>query len=338
MHLLYIQASVNLVHVFFLGNEDDTNGNADILFLAIEQVMSPALYVFLDKKYKANELSSIFVDEAHLIITWSSFRVHFNYLPAFRRFPSVPWRLMSATVPHYLEQELSKMFGHLHVVRKSSNRPNLAFKVVMLQDDDDIDAAVVEYVREHCLPSLSSTIVYVRTVRQVAELVDAMSQLDRHAQPNLVAVGYHGQMEKEKREASQRAFMDGESLVMIATSSFGMGVDANSVRCVINCGASYSGLESIQMLGRGGRDGQRSQALTFTHEADIERIQTYDSNYQDNDLQHAIAADQLKRYVAVLKVFHVIHIAQITQTKSVIHIGHQELPPLWIQLACGSST
>ena len=266
--------------------------------------MSPALYVFLDKKYKANELSSIFVDEAHLIIAWSSFRVDFNNLPAFRRYHAVPWRLMSATVPHYLEQELSKMFGNLHVVRKPSNRPNLVFGVVMLEDGDDIDAAVVEHVREYCLPPLACTIIYVRTLRQVATLVDDLNQLD-HTQPNL-AVGYHGQMEKEEREASQRAFMDGKSLVLVGTSSFGMGVDKNNVRCVINCGASYSGLESIQMLGRGGRDGLASDALTFTSEADMERILSYDSNYKDNYLQYAIAADQIKRYVAVLKVFHAI--------------------------------
>ena len=98
-----------------LGNEDDTDCNADILFLSIEQVMSPSLYVFLDRKYKNNELASIFVDEAHLIVTWSSFRVHFNHIAAFRPYHAVPWRLLSATVPYYLEQKLSRMFGNPHV-------------------------------------------------------------------------------------------------------------------------------------------------------------------------------------------------------------------------------
>ena len=263
--------------------------------------MSPNLYVFLDKKYENNELSSIFVDEAHLIITWSSFRVHFNHLVAFRRYHAVPWRLLSATVPHYLEQELSKMFGNLHVVRKSCNRPNLAFKVEMLANDESIDAAVIKYVKEDCLPNRTSTIVYVRTVNQVSELVDALNQQSSSAPPTL-AVGYHGQMEKCDRQVSQHAFMNDESLVMVATSSFGMGVDKSNVRCVINCDASYSGLESIQMLGRGGRDGKKSLALTITSEEDMERVSGYDGKYQDNELQHSIAFDQIKRYIAVLKV------------------------------------
>ena len=188
-------------------------------------------------------------------------------------------------------------------------RPNLAFKVEMLDEDQVIDLVVVDYIKNFCLQNRTVTIVYVRTVNQVAELVNALNQLD--LAPLNFAVGYHGQMEKSAREVSQRAFMNNDSFVMVATSSFGMGVDKSDVRCVINCGASYSGLESIQMMGRGGRDGLKSLGLTFTSEADMERILCYDSNYQDNDLQHAIATDQIKRYIAVLKVLHVIRINQI---------------------------
>ncbi|KAG2210760.1 hypothetical protein INT46_008582, partial [Mucor plumbeus] len=186
----------------------DTDSNADILFLAIEQCADLNLLAFIDSKYNANEINAIYIDEAHLIISWSKFRPKFNNLPSFRRYFAVPWILLSATVPEYLEQELSKMFGNLNVIRKSSNRPNLAYQCKF---EDDIDEYVVEYVKKNS-NSNRPAIVYVRYIDKVDEI------LLRLHQANVQAVGYHSKMKAEERKRSQQAFMDGNVFVIVATS------------------------------------------------------------------------------------------------------------------------
>lgn len=277
--------------VFNIKGPADTDSNADILFLAIEQCTDLNLLAFIDTKYKENEINAIYIDEAHLIITWSEFRPKFNELPSFRRYFAVPWVLLSATVPEYLEQELSKMFGNLNVIRMPSNRPNLAYECKFT---DDIDQYVVEYVKKYSI-SNRSTIVYVRYIDKVDEILSKLYQAD------VQAVGYHSKMEDEEREKNQKAFMDDDVFVIVATSGFGMGIDKGTVRVVIHAGASYSGCEYLQMAGRAGRNGQKSLCTTVTNDNDLLQLTKFIPE-NDNDLQFSVAQSQMKKYLAVLKV------------------------------------
>lgn len=279
---------------------DNSDRNADILFLAIEQCSNLSLLAFIDEKYQKNEITAIFVEEAHLIISWSDFRPHFNDLPSFRRYNSIPWILLSATVPYYLEQELSKMFGNLSVVRKNSNRPNLAFYCRLIDDNFEITNYVSVWIQSNCLNKRWPTIVYVREIKNVDILVSYLNKLSKQS---LVAVGYHGKMESNEKEENQKKFMDETAFVMVATSSFGMGVNKNNVRVVVNAGVAYSGLEYLQMAGRGGRDHEKAVCITITNEKDIEKLKSYDNATKDNDLQFQIARDQLEKYIAVVKVY-----------------------------------
>lgn len=273
---------------------DNTDENADILFLAVEHCTDLSLLAFLDVKHKKNEIARIVLDEAHLCITWGSFRTEFNNLAQFRRYASVPWTLLSATVPVYLEQELSKMFGNINVIRKSCNRPNLSYTCHF---EKDINLAVLNLLKSKCIMQKHATIIYVRYIDQVDELVKKINEFSDTIQ----AVGYHAKMNQMQKENSQMAFMNDKAPIVVATSSFGMGIDKSNVRFVIQAGASYSGPEAIQMGGRAGRDGQKAYYITFTNQRDLDKLGSYRPS-NDNSLQFSIAQDQLKRYLNVLKV------------------------------------
>lgn len=51
---------------------------------------------------------------------------------------------------------------------------------------------------------------------------------------SLVAVEYHGKMETFEKEENQKKFMKETAFVIAPTSSFGMGVNKNNVRVMIN--------------------------------------------------------------------------------------------------------
>ena len=160
-----------------------------------------------------------------------------------------------------------------------------------------------------------ATIIYVRYIDQVDELVRKINEFSDTIQ----AVGYHAKMNQKQKENSQMAFMNDKVPIIVATSSFGMGIDKSNVRFVIQAGASYSGPEAIQMGGRAGRDGQKAYYITYTNQRDLDKLGNYRPS-NDNSLQFSIAQDQLKRYLNVLKVCIYIYMNQIALNQLLLTI------------------
>ena len=74
-----------------------------------------------------------------------------------------------------------------------------------------------------------------------------------------------GDVSGRDRRAEQRAFMHSEKRIMVATRSFGMGIDKADIRLVIHHSPPGDLLSYAQELGRAARDGGRGLAiLTFT--------------------------------------------------------------------------
>ena len=201
-----------------------------------------------------SQLERIVFDEAHTIVSWgSTFRpVYKQVCERIARVKSCPKLLLSATVPAKVEKAIKDTFVNLTVYRSSVFRENLHLSIRERTNTfyDDVQRFVADHKEEfgiiYCVLPKDVSVIHAELLKR-----------------GVSCVKYHGQLSEEVKMASYSKWVNGECKLIVANSSFGMGIDKKDVRFVIHARIPTSIDEYYQQCGRAGCDGLPAKCFLY---------------------------------------------------------------------------
>jgi ATP-dependent DNA helicase RecQ len=250
-------------------------GEYRLVYVAPERLVHPGFRSVL----AGLDCPLVAVDEAHCISEWGhDFRPEYMQIGALiDDFPRSRVLACTATATPVVRDEILERL-HLpadtpQLVRGFA-RPNLALRVAEAaqrsQRERMLDAALGETLggrdgrtRAAGAAARGAAIVYAPT-RKATE-----AEAERLLARGWCADAYHAGLPGEQRDRVQRAFLDGELDVIVATNAFGMGIDRADVRLVAHLAPPGSVEAYYQEVGRAGRDGGPAVGLLFIGPSDL---------------------------------------------------------------------
>src|SRR5690606_20038591 len=113
-------------------------GELDLLYVAPERLVMPAMLEDLARLYEASRLALFAIDEAHCVSQWGhDFRPEYLELSLLHeRFPAVPRIALTATADPQTRTEIVRrlQLEEAKVFISSFDRPNIRYSIVDKQD------------------------------------------------------------------------------------------------------------------------------------------------------------------------------------------------------------
>ena len=233
------------------------------------------------------------IDEAHCVSQWGhDFRISYKQLGIIKeKFPNIPLLAVTATAtPKVLED----MYEFLNVeevfeYNLGTRRTNLHISIYKKSSN---------IINDLNINSKESTIIYVQTRKICEKICDMLNE------NGVSCLKYHGGMSIDDKNNNYELFVNDEIKTIVATISFGMGIDKPDIRNVINYGCPTNIETYYQEIGRAGRDGLESKARLFYSDSDFHTSIFFISNIKNEHEkeQQLHMLNIIKQYVSEMNL------------------------------------
>ena len=229
--------------------EDLVNGNLDLLYIAPERLTQARTSELL----KRSPIALFAIDEAHCVSQWGhDFRADYLQLGLLHeQFPGIPRIALTATADERTRAEIIERLdlGEARRFIAGFDRPNIRYRIGLKQNAKQ---QLLRFLKdEH--PDHAG-IVYCLSRKKTEDVAFWLQEQGFNALP------YHAGLSAQIRADYQSRFLREESVIMVATVAFGMGIDKPDVRFVAHLDMPKTVEAYYQETGRAGRDGSPSDA------------------------------------------------------------------------------
>jgi len=238
------------------------DGEVKLLYIAPERLESE----YFNKMLRKLWISQVAVDEAHCVSMWGhDFRKSYRYIAPFIKSLNVRpvVTAFTATATTEVRKDILNLLELInpYAYLGSFNRENLS---ICVHKEEDKAEFVKDYIRNH---EEVSGIVYCATRKEVDALYYYLKER------GIEVLKYHGGLKDDEKNYYQEEFLKDNFNVMIATNAFGMGIDKSNVRYIIHFTLCKNIENYYQEIGRGGRDGEKTECHLLYNREDIRTLE-----------------------------------------------------------------
>ncbi len=247
-------------------------GALDLLYIAPERLTQARTLQLLKK----TKLALFAIDEAHCVSQWGhDFRADYLQLSLLPEiFPAVPRIALTATADARTREEIVSRL-QLDDAEKfiaGFDRPNIHYRIGVKHNAKQ---QLLKFLKsEH---QGDSGIIYCLSRNKTEDIAAWLSEQGFNAYP------YHAGLSAELRSTHQALFLRNESVIIVATIAFGMGIDKPDVRFVAHLDLPRTLESYYQETGRAGRDGERATAWMIYGLQDVIKLRQMMANSEGSE-------------------------------------------------------
>jgi ATP-dependent DNA helicase RecQ len=266
-------------------------GELDILYIAPERLTQSRTLDLL----KRCEIALFAIDEAHCVSQWGhDFRADYLQLSLLHeQFPAVPRIALTATADEQTRHEIAARLQLENAARfvVGFDRPNIRYRIGLKHNARQ---QLLAFLRaEH---PTDAGIVYCLSRKKTEETASWL------ATQGFTALPYHAGLPAEERAAHQARFLREESVVMVATIAFGMGIDKPDVRFVAHLDLPKTIEAYYQETGRAGRDGAPANAWMIYGLQDVIKLRQMMQSSQGSEQHKRIEQHRLNAMLGLCEI------------------------------------
>lgn len=212
-------------------------------------------------------LDRLVLDEAHCLLTWSSFRkvyLDFHIFTEPGPFQVKQILLLTGTATPYIRSALIRQLRlkSVEMFTASHNRPNLFLQVLLKNDTKKVVAKMINIIESRFRGQ--SGIIYCKSKNNCEKVLKIL----KHSR-SITSEVFHGGLKKNQKKNILNRWINGVTQVVVSTSAFGLGINKPDCRFVFHYDLSTSMESYYQQISRAGRDGIESLCLSFVKYTDL---------------------------------------------------------------------